>query len=138
MNRVIIDSGPLAAYFCENDQWFDWVRETLRSFPAPLFTCEAVITEAAFLIGRYGGRPEVLLSLITAGPLKIGFDIAREAGELEVLLKRYRSVPVSLADACLIRMSETMPNCSLLTTDSDFRIYRRFGRQVIPLIAPWG
>lgn len=137
MSRIIIDSGPLAAYFCENDQWFRWIRDTLRTFPAPLLTCESVLTEAAFLIGRYGGQPEVLLNLVSAGHIKVSFGIEREAGELEVLMKRYRSVPASLADACLIRMSETIGNARVLTTDGDFRIYRRFGRQVIPLIAPW-
>ena len=61
------------------------------------------------------------------------------AGRLEAfeeLLRRYRNVPMSLADACLVRLSELYGDCAVLTLDSDFRIYRRHGRQVIPVLAP--
>jgi hypothetical protein len=43
---------------------------------------------------------------------------------------------MSLADACLVRMTETLPDPVILTTDSDFRIYRRHSRQVVPCVIP--
>jgi hypothetical protein len=45
-------------------------------------------------------------------------------------------VPMTFADACLVRMSEILPDPLVLTTDADFRIYRRFGRQIIPCFLP--
>ena len=45
-------------------------------------------------------------------------------------------VPMSLADACLVRMTETLPDPLLLTTDTDFHIYRRHSRQAIPCRMP--
>ena len=42
----------------------------------------------------------------------------------------------SLADASLVRLAEISDAPTLLTTDSDFHIYRRHGRQSIPLITP--
>ena len=51
-------------------------------------------------------------------------------------MTRYASVPMSLADSCLVRMSEIYPDCRILTLDSDFRVYRRNGRQMIPTITP--
>jgi len=51
-------------------------------------------------------------------------------------MARYQSVPMSFADACLVRMSELWPKTPVFTLDSDFRIYRRNKRQSIPLIAP--
>jgi hypothetical protein len=48
----------------------------------------------------------------------------------------YASVPMSLADACLVRMSETLADPVLLTTDADIRVYRRHGRQVVPTVMP--
>lgn len=51
-------------------------------------------------------------------------------------MRRYADVPMSLADACLVRMSELSDDASVLTLDSDFRIYRRLGRQAIPLLTP--
>ena len=52
------------------------------------------------------------------------------------LLEKYSDVPMSFADACLVRMTETLNDPVLLTTDGDFRIYRRHGRQVIPCVLP--
>jgi predicted nucleic acid-binding protein len=52
------------------------------------------------------------------------------------LFKRYENVPASLADAALIRLAEINDLPLLLTTDIDFHIYRRHGRQMIPLITP--
>jgi hypothetical protein len=43
---------------------------------------------------------------------------------------------MSLADACLVRMTEILADPILLTTDGDFRIYRRHGRQVVPCTMP--
>jgi uncharacterized protein len=51
-------------------------------------------------------------------------------------MQRYDSVPMSLADACLVRMSEIYPDASVLTLDSDFRIYRKYRDQPIPTIMP--
>ena len=64
---------------------------------------------------------------------------AREFGMLDAvirLLQKYADVPMSLADACLVRMTEVYSDPVLLTTDSDFRIYRRHGRQTIPSVMP--
>ena len=52
------------------------------------------------------------------------------------LFKRYENVPVSLVDAALVRLAEISDAPTLLTTDSDFHLYRRRGRQSIPLITP--
>jgi hypothetical protein len=43
---------------------------------------------------------------------------------------------MSLADACLVRMSELVSDGVVFTLDSDFRIYRRHRRQKIPVVIP--
>ncbi len=62
------------------------------------------------------------------------FDLAAELDPVLVLMRKYASVPMSLADACLVRMSETLADPVLLTTDADFRVYRRHSRQVVPTV----
>ena len=103
----------------------------------PLLTCEPVLTEACFLLGHNGGDPVRILRALNNGTLEIGFQLAPEAGPLETLMRRYQDTPMSLADACLVRLSERETNCRVFTLDSDFKLYRRNSRQVIPLIAPW-
>jgi hypothetical protein len=59
-----------------------------------------------------------------------------ELAETLRLIRRYNDTPMTFADACLVRMAEKNDETLELTTDSDFRTYRKNGRQVIPLIIP--
>ena len=58
-------------------------------------------------------------------------SVQGERANLRELLHRYRNRPMSLADACLVRMSEIHRGSEIFTLDGDFRIYRRFGNKVI-------
>jgi predicted nucleic acid-binding protein len=136
MTRVLADTGPLVAYFNRRDRWHRWVVAQMATLRPPLVTCEPVLTEACFLIQRSGGKPAEILSWITRGGLEIGVDIESDAAEIARLMSRYRDMPMSLADACLVRLAERIPDCRLLTLDSDFEHYRRSGRHAIPLLTP--
>ena len=85
---------------------------------------------------RAGGNGTEVVTLVRRGVFQIAFDLQAEAEPIERLVQRYRNAPMSLADACLVWISELRPKSRIFTTDSDFRIYRRNGRQVIPLLAP--
>lgn len=102
----------------------------------PLLTCEAVLSEACFLLRRQRNGPEAVLALVEEGPIAASFPLQDEAGSIKKLLARYADMPISLADACLVRMAERTSGSTLLTIDSDFTIYRMHGRQVIPIIIP--
>jgi hypothetical protein len=99
-------------------------------------TCEAVLSEAQFLVGRFGGNPLLVLEFVQRGAVEVAFNVPKEINRLMQLQRTYRNVPMSLADACLVRMTEQVSRCRLVTTDSDFRFYRRNGRQQIPLLMP--
>lgn len=136
MTRVLADTGPLVAYFNRRDRWHGWAVDQMAALKPPLVTCEPVLTEACFLIQKAGGRPADLLAWITRGGLELGIDIESDAADLARLMNRYRDTPMSLADACLVRLAERIPDCRLFTLDSDFSHYRRGGRQAIPLLRP--
>ena len=102
----------------------------------PLVTCEPVLAEACFLIQRAGGKPADLIRKIAQRSLTIGMDLEEDASAIESLMQRYADTPMSLADACLVRLTERFSDCRLFTLDSDFEHYRRNGRQVIPLLRP--
>jgi len=108
----------------------------MTTIAAPLLTCEPVLTEACFLIHRSGGRPADLIRKLHEGVLEIGIDLGKEAAAIEGLLKRYADTSMSLADACLVRLSERFADCRVFSLDSDFEHYRRNGRQLIPLLRP--
>jgi hypothetical protein len=83
-----------------------------------------------------GSGTDALVSLIRRGSVVCLFDFAAHADDVLRLMTRYSNVPMAFADACLVRMTEIISDPVLLTTDSDFRIYRRHGRQVIPCVMP--
>ncbi len=99
-------------------------------------TCEGVLSEAQFLLARFGGNPRAVLEFLERGAISVGFGLQNEVKRLLELQQAYRSLPMSLADARLVCMSEQFPRCRVVTTDSHFRMYRRHGRQVIPVLMP--
>src|SRR6266446_2199899 len=136
MTRIIVDTGPLVAYFNRRDRWHRWVVDQMAALNPPLVTCEPVLTEACFLIQRAGGRPVDLVRKVAQRNLEIGLDLVDDASAIESLMQRYADTPMSLADACLVRLTERLPDCRLFTLDADLEHYRRNGRHLIPLLHP--
>jgi uncharacterized protein len=101
-----------------------------------LLTCEPVLTEAAFLLKREGRDADALFALLERGVIRVALAVQEEQPDLRALMRRYRNRPMSLADACLVRLSEIHTAAEVLTLDSDFRIYKRHGNQVIPVRMP--
>jgi uncharacterized protein len=133
---VVVDTGPLVALLDADDAHHDWARVQFARLRPPLLTCEAVLTEASFLLARAGTEPGVVTALVERGVLTVARLFDDEATLLTRLLRRYKNVPMSLADACLLRLVALTPHATLFTLDSDFRIYRYKGRRQIPLLAP--
>ena len=133
---VILDTGPLVALLNPRDAYHEWATYQLADILPPLLTCEAVIAEACFLSTNYGKKPHTVLELMQDGFMTVSFQLNDEIEYLEKLMRKYADVPMALADACLVRMTEQYPRSTLLTLDSDFHIYRKHGRQSIPCLIP--
>lgn len=132
--NVLVDAGFLVALVSNRDTHHSWAARQTPRLPPPWATCEAVISEAFHLLGPHAGP--ALGALLRRHALVIGFSIAENLDPVLKLLEKYSDVPMSVADACLVRMAETLGDPLLLTTDDDFRVYRRHGRQVIPCSMP--
>jgi len=138
MNRpVLIDTGPLVAFLSQRDEHHSWVVEQWKVQKHSFHTCEAVLAESAFLLRQNKLAVRNLFELVQRKVVVINFSLQKELQHVQSLLERFHSVPISLTDACLIRMSELHTDALTFTLDSDFKIYRQSGRKVIPLIAPW-
>lgn len=132
MTRILLDTGPLVALLNRRDAHHAWAVEVAAHLPGPLWTCEPVLADASHLTGV----PENILERVAAGVLRVGLELEEHAGLLQRLIRRY-GPRMDLADACMVRLSEVFPDSKVFTTDrTDFSIYRRNGREVIPLIAP--
>jgi len=133
---VLLDTGPWVALLSRNDTHHRWAYEQFRRLSPPLLSCEAVVAETCFLLTRSGFDPALALQFIERGVVQLPFALQEQISAVSSLFKRYENVPASLTDAALIRLAEINDSPLLLTTDSDFHIYRRHGRQTIPLISP--
>lgn len=135
-SRIIIDTSPLVAFVDKSDNFHHWTVATWKNLIPPLFTCEAVIAESCFLLQNVNGGENSILSLLEAEIIQIPFNLNKEVTEIKQLMQQYQSVPMSLADACLVRMSELIRESTVFTLDSDFKIYRQYKNQPIALIIP--
>jgi uncharacterized protein len=138
VTSIILDTGPLVALLNRRDRDHRWAREVLDGIDPPIFTCDPVLSEACFLLRDLKGGPDAVLELVARGIVRSDFRVASEADALRALMKKFENVPMSLADACLVRMTELDAKSIVLTLDSDFRVYRRNRRQVVPTISPGG
>jgi predicted nucleic acid-binding protein len=138
MSVIIADTGPIVAYLNHRDRWHEWARGVFSMHEPPYLVCEGVLIESGFLLKKGGGSHDALMELLHRGLLKIGFSVQQMQLRIRRTLSRYHDLPASITDACLVCLSEQHHECHVMTTDSDFRVYRRHDRQVIPLIAPPG
>jgi predicted nucleic acid-binding protein len=133
---ALLDTGPLVSYLASGLRHHGWAVEQWRRLRPPLLTCEPVLTEAAFLLKREGRDTAPLFALLDRGVIQIALAVQEEQADLRALMLRYRKRPMTLADACLVRLSEIHAAGQVFTLDSDFRIYRRHGNRVIPTLMP--
>lgn len=126
--RVIVDTDAIVATLNKRDQWHAVAAPRFLELPKPFYTCESVVSEACFRVGR---RRLEVIGLIANGLIKVSFSLGEEIEAVNALMNKYANVPMSLADACLVRMSELWTDSIVFTLDSDFRIYGKNRRQMI-------
>ena len=131
---VLVDAGFLIALLSRRDGNHRWAATQPPLFPPPWRTCEAVLSETFHLPGASGGSR--LAVLLRRRVVVAAFDLGQNLERVLKLMEKYADLPMSLADACLVRMTEALADAVLLTTDTDFRIYRRHSRLAIPCVMP--
>ncbi len=130
--RGIADTGFLVAFLNRKDRFHPWALEIAREAEVPLLTCEPVLAEAAYHVQSSSH----VLALLDSGLIQLRFDLAAALPRVKLLATRYADRNPDLADLCLICLSEDFPHYEVVTVDSDFLIYRRWEREIIPTRRP--
>jgi uncharacterized protein len=136
MTAAIVDTGPLVAFFDRAERHHGWVADRIAELEVPLLVCEPVLAEAMHLLARFSRAQDALFGLLEKGALRIAFRVEEHVPTLRRLHQKYRDRPMSLADACIVRMAELHDRHAVLTLDSDFSVYRKHGRAPLTLIHP--
>ena len=132
--KVILDTGPLVALLNHRDRHHSWAVAAARNLRPPLYTCEAVITEAHHLLGHVYQGHQRLHQLATSGRLDLSFSYSQHLIEVHALIQAYEDVPMSFADACLVRMAEVEVGSQIFTIDHHFTIYRQHKTRKLKLL----
>ena len=131
--KNILDAGPLIAALNRQDEHHRWACEILERLGPPFYSCPEAMAEAAAMTGQ----PAAIVEMIQSEEIILAFDLSEQAAGVLSLLKKYADRDMDLADVCIVRMTELMRDCRVVTLDRlDFAVYRRNGRDLIPVIAP--
>ena len=131
--KHILDAGPIIATLNAKDTHHRWACATLKRLGPPFYSCPEAIAEAAAMTGQ----PAAIVEMIQAEEIILAFDLSQQTAAVLSLLKKYRDREMDLADACIVRMTELIRDSRVITVDrSDFAVYRRNGREIIPVIVP--
>lgn len=131
MPARIADAGFLIALNSRDRRERAWARAVLQRWQAPFITCEGALIEAAHFLS-----PALVARLVEDGDFTVAFDLTEQIGPVRTLLEKYRDQEMDLTDACIVRMSELFPDCTVFSVDGDFHVYRRFRDRLIPTVYP--
>ena len=134
--RAIVDTGPLVALLDRAEQYHGWASKQVKQLDPPMLVCEPVLVETMFLLTRNPAAQDTILGLLENGALRIAYHLDEHLSEIRALRRKYQDRPMSLADACLVRMAELFKQHHIFTLDSDFKVYRKHGRDPLKLIYP--
>jgi uncharacterized protein len=135
IKTVLLDAGPWVAYLRRADKHHVWAREQFSARTA-FVSCDVVLAEVCARLQYYGNDPLAALEFVTAGVVTLDFDLQDNLAFIRKLMRKYSDQPMDLADACLVRMTEIEARSLVVTTDEDFRFYRRNGHEVVPCVLP--
>jgi len=133
---AVVDTGPLVAFLDRSERHHVWTVERVRELAPPLLVCEPVLAEAMYLLSDLPKAQEALYELLEKSALRIAFHVEEHLSALRALHRKYRDRPISLADACIVRMAELFDDHAVFTLDADFAVYRKRGREPLEVIRP--
>jgi len=132
---AILDTGALVALVSRDDQYHFWATAALKNLPPILLSCEAVISELYFLLRKNKQAKQIVSDMLNSQLLKI-VPMTEELPAILELIRKYDSVPMSYADSALVKLAEMTKDAVVVTTDSDFKIYKYKKNQRLPVLLP--
>lgn len=131
MKNTLIDAGPIISLFDRSDKYHLASMAFLESFKGKLISTWPVITECMYML-RFSNKVQLnFLRWIYRGAITIVPIENDDLYRLTTLIEKYQDVPMDLADASLILVSEKLSVKDIITIDSDFYVYRTIRNQYL-------
>ena len=133
---MLVDTGPLVALLHADDQNHARCVKALRSLQEPLGTVWPVLTEAMYLFNFSWEAQAALWEMIVTESVTILPLDREDAPRMRELMRKYRDLPMDMADAALVRVAERENLRRIFSLDRrGFTVYRpeKLGRfSIIP------
>ena len=129
MNATLLDTSVIVALLDRSERYHQQCVESLSGLSGSLVTSEACVTEACYLLREAQAAPDAVIANVARGIFQIPLHLIDQAAAVRKLLKKYRDVPMDLADACLVDLADRLGRGQILTLDRDFNIYRWHARR---------
>ncbi len=124
MKAVLLDTSVLVALLDRDEPYHRQSAEFVDRLERPLITCEAVISESCFLLKKLPGAAEAVMENVERDIFQVAFQLTNSAAAVRSLMRKYRDLPASFADACLIHLADQFNTADILTLDRHFYTYR--------------
>ncbi|MGH7809062.1 MAG: type II toxin-antitoxin system VapC family toxin [Candidatus Binatia bacterium] len=131
---ILVDTGPLVALIHEDDNEHPTCKEIFLTLNESLGTVWPVLSEAMYLLSFSWQAQIALWEMIESGAVELLALDRSDVERMKELMRKYRDLPMDLADAALVRVAERERIRRIFTLDRrDFQIYRpsRIGKFVI-------
>ena len=131
MKNTLIDAGPLIALFNKNDKYHEKIKKFIKNYKGLLTTSWPVIAEVCHMLDFNIGAQIDFLKWIKLGGLKVEDIETEEIDKIIKLSEKYSDIPMDLADATLIVISERLGIKEIITIDSDYYVYRTTEKEML-------
>lgn len=131
MKNTLIDAGPIIALFNKKDRYHPQIKEFLKQYTGILTSTWPVITEVSHMLDFNTQTQIDFLTWISRGGIRIENIEQEDIIRIIELSKKYSDIPMDLADASLVSISEKFDLKEIITIDSEFYIYRTIEKEMI-------
>ncbi len=128
---ILVDAGPLVALVHADDQEHQRCKDVFEHLNEPMGTVWPAMTEAMYLLGFSWQAQDALWEMLGSDVVRLLPLDAGDVPRIRELMRKYRDLPMDLADAALVRVAEREKLRRIFTVDRrDFEVYRpaRVGR----------
>ncbi len=131
MQNTLIDAGPIIALFNKNDKYHKKIKNFLKKYEGKLTSTWPVVTEASHMLDFNVQTQIDFLTWIQLGGVNIEAIENEDIGRIIELSMKYSDLPMDLADASLVVLSEKLKIKEIITIDSDYYVYRTINKEMI-------
>lgn len=136
MRGVLVDAGPFVALIDRRDTHHANCVEALRAITDPLVTVWPALVEAMYLLDTWQEQA-TLWAMVETGPITLAPLDEQDVPRLRDLMRKYRDLPMDLADAALVHVAERDGYRRIFSLDrTDFEVYRLAGRERFTIVPP--